>query len=110
MSRIISAALCSLVVFAVSSSDAFAANAAAGKATYDATCKTCHAAGLMGAPKLGDKANWAPRIKKGNAVLVSNATKGFKGAVGMMPPKGSNAKLTDAQIADAVAYMVSASK
>jgi len=107
MSRIISAALCSLVVFAVSSSDAFAAgNAAAGKATYDASCVTCHKTGLMGAPKLGDKAAWAPRIKKGNAVLVSNATKGFKGAVGMMPPKGGNAKLTDVQIADAVAYMI----
>lgn len=106
MSRIISAALCSIVVFSFCSTDASAANAAAGKATYDATCKTCHATGLMGAPKLGDKAAWAPRIKKGNAVLVSNAIKGFKGAVGMMPPKGGNAKLTDVQVTDAVAYLI----
>ncbi|NTW68543.1 MAG: cytochrome c5 family protein [Chlorobiaceae bacterium] len=106
MSRIISASLCALFVFAIGSTDASAANAAAGKAVYDASCVTCHKTGLMGAPKLGDKAAWAPRIKKGNAVLVSNATKGFKGAVGMMPPKGGNAKLTDVQIADAVAYMI----
>ncbi|NTW68544.1 MAG: cytochrome c5 family protein [Chlorobiaceae bacterium] len=110
MSRIITAALCSLVVFAFSSSDAFAANAAAGKATYDASCVTCHKTGLMGAPKLGDKAAWAPRIKQGEAVLVSHSIKGFQGKVGMMPPKGGNAKLTDIQVGNAVAYMVSGSK
>ena len=87
-----------------------AANAAAGKATYDASCKTCHKDGLMGAPKLSDKAAWAPRIAQGNAVLVSKAIKGFKVNVGMMPPNGGNAKLTDPQIGDAVAYIVQMSK
>ncbi|EAT58216.1 c-type cytochrome [Chlorobium ferrooxidans] len=110
MSRILSAALCSFVVFAFSSSDAFAANAAAGKSVYDASCATCHKTGLMGAPKFGDKAAWAPRIKQGLPVLVAHSIKGFQGKVGMMPPKGGNAKLTDQQIGDSVAYMVSGSK
>jgi cytochrome c5 len=110
MSRTISAAFCALFVFAVCSTDAVAANAAAGKAVYDASCVACHKTGMMGAPKLGDKAAWAPRIKQGEAVLVSHATKGFQGKVGMMPPKGGNAKLTDVQVGDAVAYMVSGSK
>ncbi|NHQ59494.1 cytochrome c5 family protein [Chlorobium sp. BLA1] len=110
MSRIILATLCALAVFTFSAIEASAANVTTGKTVYDASCVTCHKTGLMGAPKLGDKANWAPRIKKGNAVLVSNSTKGFKGKVGVMPAKGGNLKLTDMQIADAVAYMVSASK
>jgi cytochrome c5 len=110
MYRTISAALCSVVFFALTSTNAFAANEAAGKAVYDGSCVACHKTGLMGAPKLGDKAAWAPRLKQGEALLVTHTTKGFQGKVGMMPPKGGNAKLTDAQIADAVAYMVSVSK
>jgi len=118
MSRFVSVALCAIFVFSValcaifvfSMNSADAANAAAGKAVYDGGCIACHKTGMMGAPKLGDKAPWAPRIKQGEAVLVSHATKGFKGKVGMMPPKGGNAKLTDAQIADAVAYIVGSSK
>ena len=104
-----------LILFAVASvfvlcTAVMAADAAAGKPVYDANCATCHKEGLMRAPKFGDKAAWAPRIKKGTAVLASNATKGFKGAVGMMPPKGTNAKLTNTQVADAVEYMISMSK
>jgi cytochrome c5 len=110
MSRLFKTSLGALFVFAACSADASAANITAGKAVYDVSCVTCHKTGLMGAPKLGDKAAWAPRIKKGNAVLVSNSIKGFKGAVGVMPPKGGNAKLTDAQLGDAVAYMISGSK
>jgi cytochrome c5 len=110
MTRTISAALCSVVVFAAFSANAFAGNAAAGKSVYDGGCVACHKTGMMGAPKLGDKAAWAPRIKQGEAVLVSHAAKGFQGKVGMMPPKGGNAKLTDTQVSDAVAYIVSGSK
>lgn len=87
-----------------------AGNPAAGKATYDASCATCHKTGLMGAMKVGDKAAWAPHTQKGFEVMVTNSIKGYKGAKGMMPPKGGNAKLTDQQIADAVAYMTSMSK
>jgi cytochrome c5 len=82
------------------------ARAASGKATYDAVCHVCHGAGVAGAPKLGDKAAWAPRIKQGLAALHANAIKG-KGA---MPPKGGNPSLSDADVSAAVDYMVSAAK
>jgi cytochrome c5 len=83
-----------------------AAGAGAGKSTYDSVCHVCHAAGVAGAPKFGDKAAWAPRIKQGLNALHANALKG-KGA---MPPKGGNPSLSDADVAAAVDYMVSAAK
>ena len=75
---------------------------AKGKATYDATCVACHGSGVAGAPKFGDKAAWAPRIKQEFETLYQNAIKG-KNA---MPPKGGNAALSDADMANAVAYLV----
>jgi cytochrome c5 len=81
-------------------------DASKGKATYESTCVVCHGAGVAGAPKVGDKAAWAPRIKTGMDVLHAAALKG-KGA---MPPKGGNASLPDADVAAAVDYMVSQSK
>ena len=42
-----------------------AADPAVGKSVYDKACVTCHAAGVAGAPKLGDKAAWDPRIAQG---------------------------------------------
>ena len=111
MSRFISSALCALFVCSICTVEASAAyNVAAGKTTYEASCVTCHKTGLMGAPKLGDKAAWAPRIAQGVPVLISHATNGFKGKVGMMPAKGGNAKLTPAEIGNAVSYMVKSSK
>ena len=83
---------------------------AAGKTVYDASCAGCHDAGMMGAPKPGDKANWAPRIAKGIDAVNSNAIKGFTGKGGMMPAKGGNASLTDEQVINATAYMVDKSK
>jgi cytochrome c5 len=81
--------------------------AAGGKDLYEKTCKTCHATGVAGAPKLGDKAAWAPRIKAGNEAMYNTALKG-KGA---MPPKGTApATTTDAEIKATVDYMVSQSK
>jgi cytochrome c5 len=77
-----------------------------GKATYDTTCMACHATGAAGAPKLGDKAAWAPRIKQGLDTLHASALKG-KGA---MPPKGGNPSVPDADVVAAVDYMVAASK
>lgn len=77
-----------------------------GKAVYDSTCATCHQSGVAGAPKFGDKAAWAARIKTGNDALVNTVLKG-KGA---MPAKGGNAALSDADIKAAVDYMVKASK
>ena len=81
-----------------------------GKAAYDANCASCHESGMMGAPKPGDKAAWAPRIAQGNALLLSHTTEGFKGKAGMMPAKGGNAALTGAEISSIVTYMVDKSK
>jgi len=75
--------------------------AADGKAVYDKTCAGCHAAMP---PKLGDKAVWAPLIKKGAGALTASAIKG-KGA---MPPKGGAA--SDADVKAAVDYMISQAK
>lgn len=87
-----------------------AVNAADGKAIYEKTCKTCHAPGVMGAPKLGDKADWAERLKQGMATLEEHAIKGYKGKKGMMPPKGGNPKLSDDEVKAAVAYMANSGK
>ena len=86
------------------------ASAADGKGTYDKTCAVCHAAGVAGAPKLGDKADWGPRIAQGNETLYTHATKGYMGKKGMMPAKGGNAGLADADVKAAVDFMVSKAK
>ena len=62
-----------------------------GKKVYEATCSACHASGVAGAPKLGDKAAWAAHVKEGKEHLYQTALKG-KGA---MPPKGGNTSLSD---------------
>jgi cytochrome c5 len=84
--------------------------AAAGATTeppalYKQACTVCHAAGVAGAPKTGDKASWAPRIGQGIDALTANTIKG-KGA---MPPRGGS-QATDAQIREVVAYMVNSAK
>jgi cytochrome c5 len=100
-----------VIRFAITSADASAAyDAAAGKTLFDTSCKACHLTGLLGAPKLGDKKAWAPRIAQGVDVLVSHADKGFQGKVGMMPAKGGNAKLTTDEIGNAVTYIVEQGK
>ena len=78
------------------------AMAADGKAVYEQTCAMCHAAGVANAPKLTDKAAWAPRVATGKAALVASVTQG-KGA---MPAKAGNAALADADIAAAVDYIL----
>ncbi len=83
-----------------------AATGGHGKKIYDATCMACHASGVAGAPKFGDKAAWAPRIASGFDTLLHSALKG-KGA---MPPKGGNSSIPDADIRAAVEYMVAAGK
>ena len=76
-----------------------------GKALYDVSCIACHAAGVAGAPKFGDKAAWAPRIATGLDALTASVIKG-KGA---MPPKGASSA-SDADLRAAVEYMVAAAK
>jgi cytochrome c5 len=83
-----------------------AAGGVDGKGVFDKVCTACHSAGVAGAPKLGDKTAWAPRIKEGKDQLYASALKG-KGA---MPPKGGNPALADADVRAAVDYMVSTVK
>ena len=80
--------------------------AANGKSIFDANCAACHAAGVAGAPKLGDKTAWAPRLKQGMDTLHQSALKG-KGA---MPPKGGNMSLADADVKTAVDFMAGQAK
>lgn len=77
-----------------------------GKVIYEGVCHTCHTAGLLGAPKLGDKGAWSARIGKGTATLHQHAIQGFNA----MPAKGGNADLLDVEVTNAVDYMVSQSK
>jgi cytochrome c5 len=81
----------------------------AGKALYTASCAACHGTGVAGAPKLGDKAAWAPRIKQGNDTLYAHAINGFQGKSGMMPPKGGSTA-PDGEVKAAVDYMAAAAK
>jgi cytochrome c5 len=83
-----------------------AGNAKAGEMTYMHYCKDCHETGVKGAPKLGDKAAWADRIKKGELLLTQHAYFGHR----KMPNFGNCAECNRADFADAVSYMVSKSK
>ena len=85
---------------------ASAGAAGEGKSVYDSTCHVCHATGLAGSPKFGDKAAWAPRIATGMPALYNAALHGLNA----MPPKGGNTALSDAQVKAAVDYMVAAAK
>ncbi len=85
---------------------ASAASSAEGKKVYDATCMVCHATGVAGAPKTGDKGAWAPRMAAGEDTLVKHAIDGLRA----MPPRGGNAKLSDAQVRAAVEHMLAALK
>ena len=91
----------------VATATAAAPAAATGQAPalYTQVCSVCHAAGVAGAPKFGDKAAWAPRAAQGIDALTASAIHG-KGA---MPPKGGSTA-SDADIKTVVTYMVNAAK
>jgi cytochrome c5 len=86
-----------------------AAENTVGKSLYGKTCAMCHAAGVAGAPKPGDKADWGPRIAQGDAVLFKHATEGFTGTKGQMPPRGGSTA-TDDEIKAAIRFMVDQSR
>ena len=78
------------------------------KSDYENTCTACHGFGVTGAPKLGDKESWAPRIAQGINTLYRHAIDGFTGEYGVMPMKGGFTNLSDEHIKAIVDYMVAA--
>jgi len=81
-----------------------------GQQVFESTCTACHGAGIAGAPKLGDKTQWAKHIAKGRDALYASAVNGVQGSAGVMPPKGGNPGLSNAEVRAAVDYMVARSK
>lgn len=73
-----------------------------GKALYEKTCKVCHEQGLLDAPKLTAKADWAKRLEKGTDTLYAHSAKGF----GKMPAQATG-EVSEAQVYAAVDYMIS---
>src|SRR3954468_21776096 len=82
-----------------------AAGARTGEEIVKSVCATCHQAGVSGAPKIGDAAEWGKRAKAGLPEMVKIATQG-KGA---MPPKGGAADLSDTELARAIVFMANQS-
>ena len=77
-----------------------------GRAIWLGTCEACHANDVAGAPLVGNKGAWAPRLAKGKEALYKSALGGLTGPKGtQMPPRGGNDKLTDDQVRMAVDYM-----
>ncbi len=72
-----------------------------GKTTYDSYCAVCHANGLAGAPKKGDKKAWAPRLKQGESVLMEHTKNGIRA----MPAKGTCMSCSEADLKAAIKYM-----
>ncbi len=81
-----------------------------GAQVYQGACMACHAAGIAGAPRTGDKAAWADRIAQGADTLYTHAIGGFQGKAGVMPAKGGNAALSDDEVKAAVDHMVAQSQ
>jgi len=77
-----------------------------GQQVYQASCVACHGAGIAGAPKVGDKGQWAARVLAGTDALYQHAIVGLQGAAGVMPAKGGNPSLSDQEVKAAVDFMV----
>jgi len=75
-----------------------------GKEIVETQCVKCHGKGVGGAPKIGDRAEWIPRLKQGLDTVVASAIHGH----GAMPPRGGMADLTDVEIRSAIVYMFNA--
>ena len=78
------------------------ASAQSGESTYKQVCASCHDAGVLKAPKFGDKAKWKPLIAEGQVILTAHGYFGVRG----MPAKGGNPNLSVEGFADALVYMV----
>ncbi|HRX90206.1 MAG TPA: c-type cytochrome [Steroidobacteraceae bacterium] len=98
------------VVASAAASAPAASTAADGATVYRQLCSNCHKLGIAGAPKLGDSADWAPRIAQGIEVLYEHSVKGYTGPKGLMPAKGGNPALSDTKVRAAVDYMIDNSR
>jgi cytochrome c5 len=76
--------------------------AQSGENTYKQVCVSCHGSGVLNAPKLGDKAKWAPLIAEGQVILTAHGYVGVRG----MPAKGGNPNLSIEGFSDALVYIV----
>lgn len=75
--------------------------AMSGDQVYQQVCASCHASGIMNAPKMGDAAAWQARLAKGKETLYANAING----IGAMPAKGGRADMSDDAIRAAVDHL-----
>ena len=98
------ALIAALSLFAASLHAESAQPLKSGEQVYKETCFACHSTGVDKAPRLADKAAWAPLIKEGQDVLTAHAWVGVRG----MPPKGGRPDLTLEEFARATAYMARA--
>ena len=94
-----------VVPAAVSDGKPVVVAARSGESIYTEKCSVCHAMGVAGAPKFGDKGAWAPRKAKGEAILVKHAISG----INAMPPRGTCMDCSDDEIKATVKYMLSKS-
>lgn len=92
------------VALSAAAGAASAAQTRTGAEVYELVCRTCHEAGVGGAPKLGDRKAWAPLIAEGPSALYRTAVRGIRG----MPAKGGRPDLPDVEVRRAVAYMANA--
>ena len=77
-----------------------------GNAVYDSACSACHAAGVAGAPILGEADAWAPRIEKGMDILTDHVVNGFNA----MPAKGTCSDCSEEELVAAIEYMIDESQ
>lgn len=82
-----------------------AKGARSGEQVVQSTCGACHTSGAAGAPKIGDKGAWGPRIAAGQKHLFESALKGVRA----MPARGGNPDLTDVEVERAVVFMANQS-
>lgn len=101
---------CAAAEAATAATSSAAAPAAAGprsgEQVVQQVCSGCHGAGVMGAPKIGNKADWGPRIGQGLDTLLKHALSGYK----QMPPKGTCSTCSDDEIKGAIKFMTDKSR
>ena len=86
----------------VADSATVSTNSRSGEEVVASSCTGCHGVGVLGAPKVGDKSDWAPRAERGISELLKTAISG-KGA---MPPKGTCTTCSDSELQAAIEFMI----